>query len=65
MIAVLMRNKDAVEACRTDAKGLKSEGNLSRTETGVDKDPASVGGDQRAVPRAATAKHRQTKHAVE
>ena len=59
---MLVGQEDAIEFVRSDPAESEAENELARAQTAIDEQPAMVGRDQRAVPRAAAAEHRQTKH---
>ena len=62
VISVFVREYNAVELLRPDSTLLQTQHHLSRTEPAVDKNPAMIGCDHRAVPRAPAAEHGQAEH---
>src|SRR3954449_8295838 len=62
MIAVLMGEQHAVELLRFDSAEGESHHDLSRAQSTVDENPAMVGGDERGIPGAAAAEHREGEH---
>jgi len=62
VIAVLVREQDAIELLRRNAAMIETQRQLSRAQPAIDKKLAVIGGDQRAVSRAPAAEHRQTEH---
>src|SRR5205809_7273216 len=63
MIAVFVRQEHAIELPRRDSALLEPDHDLSRAESVIDQDPAMIGRDQGAIPRAAAAEHGQSEHA--
>ena len=63
MIAMFVGQKDTVEFVRLDSALSQPEDELARAQPAIDEEPAMIGRDQRAVPRASAPEHRQTKHA--
>ena len=62
MIAMLVRQKDAVEFVRRETAESEPEDELPRAQTAVDEQPAMIGCKKRAVPGAAAPEHRQAEH---
>jgi hypothetical protein len=62
VVAVLVREEDAVELRRSDSALLEAPNNLARAQAAVDQEPAMIGRDERAISRAPAAEHRQTEH---
>jgi hypothetical protein len=63
MIAVLMREQNAIELLGCHLALGKTEYELPRAQSTIDQQPAMFGRDQRAVAAAAAAEHGQTEHA--
>ena len=59
---MLVGEQDAIEFVRRDSALGETENELARAQPAIDEQPAMIGRDQRAVPRAAAPEHRQTKH---
>lgn len=57
MIAVLVRDKDGVQALRIFADGRKSRKSLTPAQSAVDKNTGVLGTDKGAVARAAAGEH--------
>ena len=62
MIAVLVREQDAIELLRRNAAMLETQRQLSRAQPAIDQKLAMIGCDQCAVSRAPAAEHRQAEH---
>ena len=62
MIAVFMGEEHAIELSRRDAALFEPDHNLPGAESAIDQNPAMIGRDQRAIPRAAAAEHGQCEH---
>ena len=62
MIAVLVREQDAIELLRCHGAMLQTQRQLSRAQAAIDQKLAMIGRDQRAVSRASAAEHRQAEH---
>ena len=62
VISVFVREDNAVELLRRDAALLQTQHDLPRAETAINENPAVIGCDQRAVPRAPAAEHGQAEH---
>ena len=62
MIAMFVREKDAIELLRGDTAMLQTQHQLPRAQSAINKDLAMIGCDQRAVSRAPAAEHRQAEH---
>ena len=62
MVAVLVREEDAIELLRHDAALLQTQYQLSRTQSAIDKNLAVICRDERAVSRAPAAEHGQAEH---
>jgi hypothetical protein len=62
MIAVLMREKHAIELLRGNAALLETADELARAQAAIDQNPAMIGRDERAISSAAAAEHGQTEH---
>jgi len=62
MITMLVGEQNAIELIWGDAALLEAEDNLPRAQPTVDQQSTMIGGDQCAVPRAATPEHGQTEH---
>src|SRR5438067_1236432 len=63
MIAVFVRQEHAIELPRRDPALLEPDHDLPRAQSTIDQDPAMIGRDQGAIPRAAAAEHGQSEHA--
>src|SRR5881394_1005624 len=63
MIAVFVGEEHTIELPRRDSALLEPDHDLSRAESAIDQDPAMIGRDQGAIPRAAAAEHGQSEHA--
>jgi hypothetical protein len=62
MVAMLMREEDAVEFVRLDPTRLEAKDELARAQAAIDEQPTMIGRDQGAVPRAPAPEHCQTEH---
>jgi hypothetical protein len=62
VIAVLVREQDAIELLRCNAAMLETQRQLSRAEAAIDQKLAMIGRDQRTVSRAPAPEHRQAEH---
>ena len=62
MIAVFVREQNAIELLDADSAKLESRKNLARAQAAIDQKPAMIGRDERAIPGAAAAEHRETEH---
>ena len=62
MIAMFVREKDAIELLRRDTALLQTQDQLPRAQPAIDKNLAMISCDQRAVSRAPAAEHRQAEH---
>jgi hypothetical protein len=62
VIAVFVRENNAVELFRRDATLLQAQYDLPRAKTAINKNPAMICGDKRAVSRAPAAEHGQAEH---
>jgi len=62
VIAMLVREKDAIELLRQDPAPLQTQDQLPRAQPAIDKKFAMSSCDQRAVSRAPAAEHRQAEH---
>jgi len=62
MIAVLVGEKHHVELVWGDATLREAQYKLARAQPAIDENLAVTGGDERAVPGAAAAEHRQAEH---
>ncbi len=62
MIAMFVREKDAIELFRRNAALFQAQHQLARAQPAIDENLAMIGCDQRAVPRAPAAEHRQAEH---
>lgn len=62
VIAVFMRKQDPIEFVRCDTALAEAEDKLARAQSAIHEQPAMIGCDQRAVPRASAPEHRETKH---
>ena len=62
MIAMFVGEEDAIELAGSDSTLCEAQDKLSRAQSAVDKQPAMIRRDQRAVSGATAAEHRQTKH---
>jgi hypothetical protein len=63
VIAMFVREQNAVDLLRINAALLETKSDLARAEAAVDQNPAMIGRHERAVSGAAAPEHRQTKHA--
>ena len=63
MVAMFVREKDAVELVGGEAQLGETRDGLTRAQTGIDEQPAIPGGQQGAVARAAAAEDREGEHA--
>jgi hypothetical protein len=63
MIAVFVREQNAIELVGSDAALFQPQDELARTESAINEDFAVIGGDKGAISRAAAAEHGQTEHA--
>ncbi len=62
MVAVLVRQEDAVQFVRLDPAKLEPENELARAQAAIDKQPAMIGRDERAIPGTAAPEHRHAEH---
>lgn|SRR5262249_1265131 len=62
MIAVFVRQKDAIELIGHHAALFEAKCDLSRGQPAIDQNFAMVGGNKRAVPGATASEHGQTEH---
>ena len=62
MIAVFVREKNAIQLFDTDSAKLEPRQDLARAETAVNQEPAMIGRDECTVSGTATAEHGKTKH---
>ena len=62
MVAVLMREENAVEPVRRHTALFKAQDYLPRAQSSIDKNFAVISRHKRAVPGTATAEHGQTEH---
>jgi hypothetical protein len=62
VIRVLVRDKNPVKLCRRDATLFKTQSDLARAETAIDKELAMISGDQRTISRAPAAENGQAEH---
>src|SRR5262249_14785276 len=62
MVAVFVRENDAVELLGHDAAPLQTQYQLPRAEPAIDESFAVIGCDQRAVSRAPTPEYGQAEH---
>ncbi len=62
MIAMLVREKDAIQLIGRDAALGQTQYQLPRAQTAIDKNLAMIRCDQRTVSRAAAAEHGQAEH---
>jgi len=62
MIAMLVGEEHAIELGRRDPALFEPDHDLPRAQPAVHKNPAMIGSDQRAIPRAAAAEHGQSEH---
>jgi hypothetical protein len=63
MIAVLVREQDAIELAERHAALFETQDDLPRAQSTIDKNLAMIGRDEGAVSGAAAPEHRQTEHA--
>ena len=62
MIAVFVREKNAIELFWRDTTMFQAQHQLSRAQPTIDKNFAMISRDKRAVSRAPAAEHRQAEH---
>src|SRR5260370_25642476 len=62
VIAMFVREKNAIELVRDHAAMLQTQHQLSRAQPAIDKNLPMIGCDQRAVSRAPAAEHLQAEH---
>src|SRR5438105_2020385 len=62
MIAVFVREKNAIELFWRDTTMFQAQHQLSRAQPTIDKNFAMISRDERAVSRAPAAEHRQAEH---
>ena len=62
MIAMFVRQEDAIELLGSDPAEREAHNELTRAQSAIDQNPAMIGRDERAVPGAAAAEHRETEH---
>ena len=62
MIAVLVRQQDAIELIGSDTALSHPHGQLAGAQSAIDQNPAMIGRNECAIPRAAAAEHREAKH---
>jgi hypothetical protein len=62
MIAMFVGEEDAIELVGGDSALGEAQDKLSRAQSAVDKQPAMIGRNERAVSRAPASEHRQTEH---
>jgi hypothetical protein len=62
VITMFVGEEDAIELAGSDSALSEAQDKLSRAQSAVDKQPAMIRRDQRAVSGAPAAEHRQTKH---
>jgi hypothetical protein len=63
VIAMFVGEKNAIELVGSDAALGEAQDQLARAQSAIDQQPAMIGCDERAVPRAPAAEHRQSEHA--
>ena len=63
VIAMFMREQDAIELFGIHPALLKAQNDLARAQATIDQNFAMIGGDERAVSGTAAPEHRQTEHA--
>ncbi len=63
VIAVLVREQNAIEPVRRHAALFKAQDNLPGAQSAIDKNFTVIGRHKRAVPGTAAAEHGQTEHA--
>jgi hypothetical protein len=63
VIAMFVGEKDAIELRGSDSALRQPEDELACAQAAIDQKPAMIGRDERAIPRAAAAEHRQCEHA--
>src|ERR1700730_14887160 len=62
VIAMFMRDQNAIEACGGDPRPLEPLRKLTRYKSGINPDGSTSSTDQRAIPSTTAAKDRHTKH---
>jgi len=65
VIAVLVREQDAIELLRCHAAMLQTQRQLSRAQAAIDQKLAMISRDQRAISRAPAAEHCEAEHGSE
>ena len=60
---MLVSQQDAIELLRGNPALFQAQNDLTRAQATIDENLPVIGRDQRAVPRAAAAKHGETEHA--
>ena len=63
MVAMLMREENAIQLIRSQTALLKAQQQLARAQAAIDQNLAMIGGHQSAVSPAPAAEHRQAEHA--
>ena len=63
MVAVLVREENAIEPVRRHAALFKAQDHLPGAQSSIDKNFAVISRDKRAVPGTAAAEHGETEHA--
>ncbi len=59
---MFVRKEDTIELLRAKAAKRQPRYDLACAQSAIDEQPAMIGGDERAVPRASAAEHGQAKH---
>jgi hypothetical protein len=62
VITVFVSKKDAIELLRCDAALCQAQHQLPRAQAAIDQNPAMIGRDECAIPRAPAAEHGQAEH---
>ena len=63
MVAMFVREQDAIELFGGHSALLQPQHDLSRAQSAIDQKLAMIGRDQRAVARTPAPQHRETEHA--
>jgi hypothetical protein len=62
VIAVLVREQDAIEFVRLNSALGEAENELARAQPAIDEQSAMIGRDERAVPSTPAPEHGEAKH---
>jgi hypothetical protein len=62
VIAMFMGQKQSIQLIGSDAALLEPDNDLASAQSSIDKNSAMTSGNERAVPSATAAEHRQAEH---